>query len=91
MRLILEQKPMYVDGKQLRVTASFGVTISDGTERPLDEYIRIADEALYMAKGQGRNCVASLNFTAAAQTSLFPLNEALMQEMADQPETVNGR
>jgi hypothetical protein len=44
-----------------------------------------------MAKGQGRNCVASLNFTAAAQTSLFPLNEALMQEMADQPETVNGR
>lgn len=93
MRLILEQKPMYVDGKQLRVTASFGVTVSDGTERPLDEYIRIADEALYMAKHQGRNCVASLNFEAAAQPSLFPLNQALMQEMAEtsEPEPVNGR
>ncbi|HXE14379.1 MAG TPA: diguanylate cyclase [Bryobacteraceae bacterium] len=93
MRLILEQKPMYVDGKQLRVTASFGVTISDGTERPLDQYIRIADEALYMAKGQGRNCVASLNFEAAGQPSLFPLNEALVQGTADanQPETVTGR
>ena len=93
MRLILEQKPMYIDGKQLKVTASFGVTISDGTERPLDEYIRIADEALYMAKHQGRNCVASLNFDVTRQPSLFPLNQALMQEMtkSSEPEAVNGR
>jgi diguanylate cyclase (GGDEF)-like protein len=60
MRIILEQKPMFVDGRQLRVTASFGVTISDRLERPIEAYIRAADEALYMAKSKGRNCVASL-------------------------------
>lgn len=62
MRVVMEQKPMYVDGKPLRVTASFGVTVSDGTDRPIEEYVRAADEALYKAKHQGRNCVATLPF-----------------------------
>jgi diguanylate cyclase (GGDEF)-like protein len=60
MRVLLEHRPMFVDGKELRVTASFGTTVSDGSERPADEYIRVADEALYQAKKGGRNQVASL-------------------------------
>jgi diguanylate cyclase (GGDEF)-like protein len=60
MRVLLEHRPMFVDGKELRVTASFGVTISDGSDRAADEYIRAADEALYQAKNGGRNQVASL-------------------------------
>jgi two-component system cell cycle response regulator len=60
MRMILAHKPMYVDGKELTVTASFGVTVSDGTDRSSDQYVRVADQALYRAKHEGRNCVSNL-------------------------------
>ena len=67
MRLILCQKPMYVDGKELTVTASFGVTASDGVERTPDEYVRVADEALYLSKNGGRNRVSKLLIGEATQ------------------------
>lgn len=60
MRTILAHKPMYVDGKELTVTASFGVTVSDGSDRNSDQYVRVADEALYRAKHEGRNRVSNL-------------------------------
>lgn len=60
MRLRLSTDCMMVDGAELRVTASFGVTVSDGSERSPDVFVRVADEALYRAKGSGRNCVVSL-------------------------------
>lgn len=103
MRMILEQKPMYVDGKALRVTASFGVTISDGTERPLEHYVRVADEALYKAKHQGRNCVAALLFEeatpapGASSAELAPVQQDAQEDVQqdleelEQPEAVNQR
>lgn len=60
MRQILASKPMFIDGKELTVTASFGVTVSDGTERSSDQYVRVADEALYVSKNSGRNRVSKL-------------------------------
>jgi two-component system, cell cycle response regulator len=60
MREKLGQQPMYVDGAELQVTASFGVTISDGSEGSPDSFIRVADEALYQAKNAGRNRIAAL-------------------------------
>jgi two-component system, cell cycle response regulator len=60
MRAKLQQPTMYVDGSELQVTASFGVTISDGSERSPDSFIRVADEALYQAKNGGRNRIATL-------------------------------
>ncbi|MBA4356604.1 MAG: GGDEF domain-containing protein [Humidesulfovibrio sp.] len=44
-----------LDG-DLRITASFGVTGTDGQESP-DEFFRRADQALYAAKAGGRNRV----------------------------------
>jgi two-component system cell cycle response regulator len=61
LRFRLEQKPMPVDGGELSVTASFGVTISDFSPHSADWFIRVADEALYRAKHAGRNCVASMS------------------------------
>lgn len=60
MREKLHHRAMYVDGAELHVTASFGVTISDGSERSPDSFIRVADEALYQAKNSGRNRIATL-------------------------------
>ena len=67
MRLRLSTDSMRVDGTELRVSASFGVTVSDGSERSPDVFVRVADEALYRAKGSGRNCVVSLTFGESSQ------------------------
>ena len=60
MRLRLANGPMVVEGIEIHVSASFGVTVSDGTSRTSDTFVRVADQALYKAKGSGRNKVSSL-------------------------------
>jgi diguanylate cyclase (GGDEF)-like protein len=66
MRHRLEADTMLVDGAEMRVSASFGVTVSDGSERSPDVFVRVADEALYRAKASGRNCVTSLTLEESA-------------------------
>jgi diguanylate cyclase (GGDEF)-like protein len=68
MRARLCAAPMIVDGVEIPVSASFGVTVSDGTERSPDLFVRVADEALYRAKAGGRNCVHCMTFE---QSGLF--------------------
>lgn len=67
MRSKLQATSMLVDGAELTITASFGVTVSDGSERTPDVFIRVADEALYRAKAEGRNRVNALMFPDSAQ------------------------
>jgi two-component system, cell cycle response regulator len=66
LRSRLHATPMFVEGAELHVSASFGVSISDGSERTPDLYVRVADEALYQAKAGGRNCVRSLTIQDSA-------------------------
>ena len=66
MRHRLHETSMLVDGRELQVSASFGVTISDGSERSPDVFVRVADEALYRAKANGRNRVWSLTLEQSA-------------------------
>jgi two-component system, cell cycle response regulator len=67
MRSKLQATSMLIDGAELTITASFGVTVSDGSERTPDVFIRVADEALYRAKAAGRNRVHALMFPDSAQ------------------------
>jgi diguanylate cyclase (GGDEF)-like protein len=60
MRQRLHADLMRVDGAELSVSASFGVSVSDCSERSPDIFVRVADEALYRAKASGRNCVSTL-------------------------------
>lgn len=41
----------------LSMTCSFGVTMLSGREQDMDHLLKEADDALYRAKGGGRNCV----------------------------------
>ncbi|PPK98175.1 diguanylate cyclase (GGDEF)-like protein [Kineococcus xinjiangensis] len=48
------QQPAEVDGRELRITASIGVTLAHQHHRPAD-LLREADTAMYLAKELGRN------------------------------------
>lgn len=70
MRVKLQESPMVIDGNELTVSASFGVTVSDGSERHSDLFVRVADEALYKSKALGRNCVSSLTVNESTHRDL---------------------
>ena len=58
IRLHIHQLPVESGGKQIRLSASIGLHTVDGERGDApEEIIRIADEALYRAKDDGRNCV----------------------------------
>jgi diguanylate cyclase (GGDEF)-like protein len=63
MRQRLQGTTMIVDGVELRVSASFGVTVSDESSSSPDLLVRVADDALYRSKASGRNCVTALALT----------------------------
>jgi len=61
MRAALANEPMLIGDVAHVVTCSFGATSwRPDAESTADELIHLADDALYMAKHQGRNCVAVL-------------------------------
>lgn len=58
MRLRIHQSPVTTRNDSIRMNASIGVhTVDASRESDPEEVIRIADEALYRAKDDGRNCV----------------------------------
>ena len=50
-------QPLIIDGAELFVTASIGITISDREGVTTTEMLRDADAAMYRAKARGRDCV----------------------------------
>ncbi|KUO70703.1 MAG: hypothetical protein APF77_01145 [Clostridia bacterium BRH_c25] len=57
IRINLNYSPLDFQGNSLRVTASFGVAGTDLVGKTnLEELLKMADKALYDAKGRGRNC-----------------------------------
>ncbi|MBM3333427.1 diguanylate cyclase [Candidatus Sumerlaeota bacterium] len=75
MRAIVEQLVVKEDGKQISITASFGIaSTSDGRIFNHDQLLQLTDKALYMAKNSGRNRVCSLTETApGADLAVEPL------------------
>ena len=65
IRSAVENQSIRVSGRDLSCTLSIGVGYFDG-HQPLDEVLQRADEALYAAKGEGRNRVVRQKVRAVA-------------------------
>ncbi|NNE63027.1 MAG: EAL domain-containing protein, partial [Gammaproteobacteria bacterium] len=50
-------KNFHLKGHDYRVTASIGITLYKGTSEDSDSILKHADNAMYQAKADGRNCV----------------------------------
>ena len=58
VRLRIQQSAVTTSGHSIRLSASIGVhTVLGGHAATPEDVIRVADEALYRAKDDGRNCV----------------------------------
>jgi diguanylate cyclase (GGDEF)-like protein len=58
IRLCICQTPVESGGRQIRLSASIGMHAIDETQQSTaEDVIRSADDALYRAKDEGRNCV----------------------------------
>lgn len=59
IRQAVAASPLMVEGRQVPITISMGVTISQVGEQDLDEIVNRADRALYQAKADGRDRICA--------------------------------
>jgi len=59
-------QPYLIEGHELKVTTSIGVSIYPEDATELEDLIKKADLALYAAKGEGRGCFRRYAGTAGA-------------------------
>ena len=57
LREFLERSPIQIGNEILHITASIGVVTYLEKPPDLDEIIKQADSAMYLAKGEGKNCL----------------------------------
>lgn len=57
LRAAIEQSPFFIEGNELRITSSLGVAELNENSPNLETLVARADQALYIAKHRGRNCV----------------------------------
>ncbi|MDH0862934.1 GGDEF domain-containing protein [Mitsuaria sp. GD03876] len=65
MRALLAEHPFAWNGQSWSLTASFGIAESSAADASAAEVMRRADQALYRAKGQGRNVVQAVEVEPA--------------------------
>jgi diguanylate cyclase (GGDEF)-like protein len=57
VRFAVENAPLLLEGRLLSSSVSIGVATRDNVMKEPDSLIKRADQALYLAKSKGRNCV----------------------------------
>jgi diguanylate cyclase (GGDEF)-like protein len=69
LRMTVETEHIMDGETLLQVTASFGVASLLPTDGAVETVLRTADEALYRAKSNGRNCVVQAEMDATVCNS----------------------
>lgn len=67
MRTLLAEHPFTWEGQTWPLTASFGIAESAREDASAAEVLKRADQALYLAKGQGRNVVQAVEIEPATR------------------------
>jgi two-component system chemotaxis family response regulator WspR len=71
LRRAVADTPIEAEGETLHITCSLGVAIADTSNRiGIASLVRAADEALYLAKQTGRNCVKLGTLPVSALTKI---------------------
>ena len=65
-------QPLMIDGSELFVTGSIGITFADRPGVTADELLRDSDAAMYRAKARGRDCIEAFA-PGAHETSVLAL------------------
>lgn len=82
IRIAMEQ-PFVLDGRQLFITTSIGISCYPGHGSDFETLLRTADAAVYAAKQRGRNAVSLYSTQeAAAASERFTLQNSLPQALA---------
>lgn len=67
LRQMIADTPVIQDGKQIKMTVSIGIAALSGADTEVNSALARADNALYLAKQQGRNCVVLDNQLVASE------------------------
>lgn len=70
--------PVFVEGSDVRVSASIGVTLCPSDPAEPEQLMRHADQAMYRAKLAGKNCYELFNQT---QESKLRANQSLLRKI----------
>jgi len=76
-------QPLLLDGMTLQLTASIGATLYPYDDGDADTLLRHADQAMYLAKQQGRNCYQLFDSEQARQQRDLSEQQARVREALD--------
>ena len=80
MRKALESQPFLADASEVRITGSFGVAVcSEENPHDSEELLRLADDALYRAKGQRNRSELANPTHSSARVRPSPLRTRLVE------------
>jgi len=78
-----------VNGFQIRVTVSIGISHSKGSNRTFDRLLTEADQAVYLAKNKGRNGVTMWNQNLSLSPTSRQVFRTEVSEVVNQPVQVS--
>lgn len=80
------QEPFYIDGNELHVTVSIGITIYPMDDKDLVNLLKDADQAMYRAKEAGRNNYQLFGTDMAESAAAVKLMETQIEHALERSE-----
>ncbi len=80
------QEPFHLDGRDIQVTVSIGITIYPMDDKDMSNLLKDADEAMYRAKQAGRNNYQIFGADMSENAAAVKLMEAQIEHALDREE-----